>query len=653
MTDENDDNGPNRQDSIGAYLTNQVLAAMLNIRTDSRRQRKPRWLSQVTLAILGCCWASVAYPQKSTNAATQAAPQTAFKPPANADPAVQYVGTENCIGCHQAHHESYLETTHSRSVALPGQRNEAASASFQHQLSGHQYEVEIRDGTQIHREIMNDADGQRLAETEFPIAYTIGSGAHGLSYIYQTEGRFLQSPLSWYQGPKEWGMSPGYDTHFTPGFRRTVSNSCFFCHVGSIDQTSPNPQDFSVREMAIGCERCHGPGELHVARYRENPDFEGADDTIVNPAKLSRSLSEAVCQQCHLQAAGKAIAAGKDEWDFRPGLPLTDFRIDYQHQLGDDKMRIVGHVEQLHMSECYTQTESLTCTTCHNPHETVSAENLVAHYRSVCLNCHQDEECNEPIADRVRMHGNDCTVCHMPKLDTEVAHAAFSHHRIGVHDEDKSGTDVITGLTSVLDVSSLTDVQRARGKAIAKFQVSQADPDNPAFQEYGFDAARTLIQIHNLGKSDPDATAILALLANGQGQSPIASDLAKEILSKENGPSRARIEALRIQGQITLDNQDTKPAFDAFRELVKHQRSAYDWYCLGVLESRAGNLPVAVRCFEKCIEIDITQVEAHGALSSLRQSLGDMKAAKKHADMATRVQTLMQGLVEKSRLQNR
>ena len=73
---------------------------------------------------------------------------------------------------------------------------------------------------------------------------------------------------------------------------------------------------------AIGCERCHGPGELHVERGGVSA---GPDLTIVNPGRLAPALRESVCQQCHLQGWFRFPRAGRDSFDFRPGLPLHRF----------------------------------------------------------------------------------------------------------------------------------------------------------------------------------------------------------------------------------------------------------------------------------------------------------------------------------------
>ena len=64
--------------------------------------------------------------------------------------------------------------------------------------------------------------------------------------------------------------------------------------------------------LAIGCERCHGPGR--EARRRPPPQEPVAGDvdpTIVNPAHLDPPLREAVCEQCHLAGEARVLRRGR------------------------------------------------------------------------------------------------------------------------------------------------------------------------------------------------------------------------------------------------------------------------------------------------------------------------------------------------------
>src|SRR5439155_18402858 len=139
------------------------------------------------------------------------------------------------------------------------------------------------------------------------------------------------------------------------------------------------------------------------------------DDTIVNPARLPRELAEAVCQQCHLRPAAVVVARGRKPADFRPGLPLQDFLHAYEPDEPTAAMTVVGHVEQLHLSRCYREKNTLTCLTCHDPHAEPEPKDKVAYYRAACLGCHQPAECKVDHARGQRESPeNDCVKGHMP-----------------------------------------------------------------------------------------------------------------------------------------------------------------------------------------------------------------------------------------------
>ena len=83
--------------------------------------------------------------------------------------------------------------------------------------------------------------------------------------------------------------------------------------------------------LGIGCEDCHGPGELHVRQENKediNLPFENAV-TIVNPPKLSPQRRIDVCQQCHLEGQAWALNGNNTWFDFRPGMLLKTHRSVY------------------------------------------------------------------------------------------------------------------------------------------------------------------------------------------------------------------------------------------------------------------------------------------------------------------------------------
>src|SRR5262249_42690994 len=151
------------------------------------------------------------------------------------------------------------------------------------------------------------------AELVGEVAFAVGSGQQGQSFLVKRGDSLFQSPISWYTQKKAWGLSPGFEK-VNEHFQRYITEPCLFCHTNEA-RTEPHtinhyPQA-SLRLEAIGCERCHGPGELHVAARTGGERPEGKDLTIVNPRHLEPGLREAVCEQCHLQGEARIVRRGK------------------------------------------------------------------------------------------------------------------------------------------------------------------------------------------------------------------------------------------------------------------------------------------------------------------------------------------------------
>src|SRR5262249_52353349 len=160
---------------------------------------------------------------------------------------------------------------------------------------------------------------QKLDQAESEVHYAIGSGTRGRSYFTSHDGYLLRTPISWFSQKAIWDLSPGFVLHM-PSRRPIVE--CLFCHTNHADCVAGSLNHFRLRVFrgyAIGCERCHGPGELHVQRHERGEPATGFDDTIVNPNRLEPVLREAVCQQCHLEGSMRILRRGRQPFDYRPG----------------------------------------------------------------------------------------------------------------------------------------------------------------------------------------------------------------------------------------------------------------------------------------------------------------------------------------------
>ncbi len=560
----------------------------------------------------------------------------------------EYVGSESCRECHPAEWDSYLGTRHSRSLS-PSSDAEVpiAPATVDHQPSHRKYFVRLDGGNLVHEERIQLTDGEEISGGRFPLDLVFGSGAFGHSYASFDQGFLLQSPVTWYAPRAEWGMSPGYDDPHQRSFRRTISTGCLFCHAGIVEPSEENTYRPKLIEHAIGCERCHGPGSLHIAHHAgsaaQGGDPADIDTTIVNPAHLSRELAEDVCQQCHLQSDAHVAVRGRDQFDYRPGLPLSQFRLEFRDHAKSD-MTIVWHSEQLHLSRCYQESQGLNCTSCHDPHQPVTDENRIAVYRKACLNCHSVEHCPKVVADaELRSDDNlDCASCHMPRSPTEVPHVAFTHHRIGVHgselDELKRPEYERTAqLLAVQNVSGLPSEEVERCRGLGWWQLYLVQLESSIRNEYGRNAEESLRATWDAGLRDPDVAAALAGIAQELGQMPRAERFAKMVLEREPVPTDARIAALEILAQRQFERSDFSGARDTYQELANHRREARSWFFLGLCAQNTDDSEAAIAALQRSLEINPAQPGAHQALSAIYQGMGKLEEAQSHSRMAAKL----------------
>lgn len=153
---------------------------------------------------------------------------------------------------------------------------------------------------------------------------------------------------------------------------------CGRCHTTGYDPTGENELPGIVgtwAEPGVQCERCHGPGSLHVANPR------GVSMVVDRDSEL--------CGQCHLRGEPEAVNA-------KGGF------IEHHEQY-----------EELFQSKHFV----LDCVVCHNPHTGViqlrQAEAQTT--RTQCQNCHfekakyQDSEVHPAMEVA-------CIDCHMPRI---------------------------------------------------------------------------------------------------------------------------------------------------------------------------------------------------------------------------------------------
>jgi hypothetical protein len=352
----------------------------------------------------------------------------------NARPGVNYVGDAVCARCHTDIAETFSRHPMGRSLApiasAPAVGFARPNGTTTFGVAPSVFTIERRGGREIHRETFRDG-GKVLAQVEGEVAYAVGSGARSISYLVEHDGRLFLSPITWYTQKQQWDLSPGFEK-ISAHFDRPIDPDCLFCHSNRVEPVALSANLYKAPIFlghAIGCERCHGPGELHARRQELSG---GRDLTIVNPRHLDPVLRGNICEQCHLVGDRRVNRLGRDAFDYRPGLPLTEFFVDHSHTT-DEGQKLVGQVEQMKASRCFRASQGrLGCISCHDPHELPDPEEKIAYFRERCLACHEDKGCKLPEPVRLARNREDyCAGCHMPVSKTvDAVHIAVRDHRI-------------------------------------------------------------------------------------------------------------------------------------------------------------------------------------------------------------------------------
>jgi len=591
-------------------------------------------------------------PQNSARTNAAAPPPRPSSPYLNTKLDVPFIGTARCRECHPDQHATYQQTAHSRSMTPVDAAREPADAIYDHDASGRRYDVYRQAGQLRHKELVPIGDAM-LVVADHPLKYLVGSGRFSRTYLAESDGFFIESPLTWYATLNRWAMSPGFDRVNHQSFHRVASFDCVYCHAGTISVKPGSLERYTIHETAIGCERCHGPGALHAERHAslKETSAEVVDDTIVNPRHLPRELAEAICHQCHLESRVRVAVRGRLRGDFRPGLPWQEFYVNYTDSGDNQHMTVTGHVEQLHQSRCYQNSETLTCITCHDPHEDnvasepvdqVSDDDGQAQTRLTrqCLQCHADESCKLDPTDRASRNRNNCVACHMPDSATDIPHIAFTHHRIGIHPPEPQFDavplpPVERTLRPVLELpSTFSNLERQRMLGLAYRALAHDDPGDP-FRPYFMRTSISLLErVAADGMDDPAVGAALAEAAMARGDVQLTQRWSRATLKQNMLMPEDHHRALEVSAKIQLQQGDFESAATSFEQLTEVRLFPGDWFLLGMSRMRQGNLAAARTAYERVLEIDGSQPEIHEAWAQLLNLTGDTDRASEHSAIA-------------------
>jgi hypothetical protein len=279
----------------------------------------------------------------------------------------KFVGAAECAKCH---------TQIASTQAMTPMAQAAAPAANSEILRSHRDLTEQR--AEYHYELSTSPQAVNFSVSDgaqslsAPIAWAFGLGHKGQTYIYERDGGFYESHLSFYKSLQALDLTTGHDASDPDDIKSAMgrwldgdeARRCFGCHT-----TASNVGghfDASHLTPGVQCESCHGPGAGHVAAMKAGK-IEVGRAAIFNPKKLDPVASVDFCGACHRTWADVV--------------------------LGEQKLRSVMNVRfqpyRLEDSKCWRNSQGdarLACVACHNPHEQLNQD--AWSYDAKCLTCH-------------------------------------------------------------------------------------------------------------------------------------------------------------------------------------------------------------------------------------------------------------------------
>ena len=482
-----------------------------------------------------------------------------------------YVGNEACARCHAAIYESYRRTAmaHASGPAL----DSFVPADFTHKESGVHYRI-YSEGRRVW--LSFDRPGDPEAQGRRELLYFIGSGRRGRTYLFKTNGFLFESPVNWYANKQMWDTAPAYQSDREIPLNLPAYTSCLHCHVSGMQPpmkgTENRYPDPPFTQNGVSCERCHGPGAAHAGATGANAAVANAtvvssiiaSSTIVNPAKLEPARRDEICMQCHLEGKVAIERAGHHLYEYQAGENLSDY-IRYfvlKGSQGSSSIGAVSQVEALDQSQCKKKSgDAMSCTSCHDPHRSPSAEERVAYYRGKCVACH-----GASFADKHHADHPDCVSCHMPASPSaDVAHTQVTDHRI------------------------------PRRPQVSPQLLQDASQQSPALQ---------LVPFHSVDKSDADGRdAALAWASLAEGGMKEVEPEARDRLSKAIKESRNDPALLSSLGYIEQKHGATEHARQLYQNALSLDPGLIDAETnLGVIEAQDGQVDDALKLWRSAFQ---------------------------------------------------
>ena len=333
---------------------------------------------------------------------------SAWWPTKGSLPRDQFVGREVCAECHAVRAAVQKTTAMARASTAPA---DSDVLRVYDRLSFHSgnytYTIERKNGAATYSVA---AGGQSLS---VPLTWEFGVGKVGQAYLYQQDGAFYESSVSYFGGLHGLAFALGSEggLNLADALGRRIetpeARACFACHTTA--STASNQFDPDRLFPGVTCEACHGPGAKHVAAMKAGNIDQGMA-SIFNPGKLQRLDLVEFCGACH-----------RNLWDTVLQGAGGVFNVRFQ-------------AYRLERSACFrNRQDRITCLNCHDPHQPLVRDSGA--YDAHCLNCHATHGL-KPSSDHPALAcsvaATNCVSCHMEKVEIPGIYFKFTDHWIRV-----------------------------------------------------------------------------------------------------------------------------------------------------------------------------------------------------------------------------
>lgn len=260
-------------------------------------------------------------------------------------------------------------------------------------------------------------------------------------YFTRVGNNLFPLPVQWDVGNRKWlpyhvpvkGADWWASFYPADNMHRPTGQTCDGCHSVGYDIHSHKPAEWNV-----GCERCHGPGSLHITHPTRG--------NVINPAHLDSMAENDVCIQCHSQGRPRKVPIEGQYYDwpvgYQVGLRLQDSWDLEKCTLGQTSFYYfpdcTAHKNRMQGNDFVQSVmyrHQITCASCHDVHGTNNYAQLIKPANEICLDCHGPMSPNGPHTATIEDHthhkagsaGSQCVSCHMPAIEGEGVPGAMVH----------------------------------------------------------------------------------------------------------------------------------------------------------------------------------------------------------------------------------